>query len=725
MITNRDNACNLRITDMTIALLSSAVMMAASPTHAQSTPSLVSACSGVRLNRSVVTNIMRPVVLGINNPIEDRINSILDVVRIIPIVGRDLGRIETDVSGLLDDAASGAPITLSVFDRNGNAIGPNDRCDLQADTLSLTNPRGLAIGGNRITGLGTGGAFATAGDVDAIAFGNGAATSLAAAASIAIGRDASVTVANSVALGAGSTAARGPQLSYTAFGLDDAQVSAGEVSVGAPGARRQITHLAAGSAPDDAVNVTQLQSVAEDVAAVAADVAALDQGAVHYDSAGRERITLGGAQGTVIANVTPGQIADGSAEAVNGGQLFDTNQQVAGLDARVSGHDGGITQNSDAISAHAESLADHETRITFLESQVPPGGGSPPPPTPLRYADAATPTIPNGGTVTDDAVLVGASGGPVRVRNVDAATLATGSTDAVNGGQLHDTNQVVGGHTIAIANITNDMDQLNLAIANLGLQIEDNRIAISNLTTLVNNQGGAGAGAPAGPLRYSEAETPAVPNGGAPSDHATLVGASGGPVQVHNVAPGVVAAGSTDAVNGGQLHSTNQAVAVALATADEAVALGRNSVQYDADRTAVTFAAGDAMPPVLLRNVAAGVAATDAVNLGQLDAGLQGAVGQANAYTDLRIEALNRDLGGLRRDSNAGIANALAAAALPQASDPGRGMLSGGTAYFQGQAAIALGLSARTDDGRAVFRAGASVDTRGRAGVNAGAGIQF
>jgi trimeric autotransporter adhesin len=110
---------------------------------------------------------------------------------------------------------------------------------------------------------------------------------------------------------------------------------------------------------------------------------------------------------------------------------------------------------------------------------------------------------------------------------------------------------------------------------------------------------------------------------------------------VQNVANGAVAAGSTDAVNGGQLFATNQTVAVvqntantalgtantalgvantAQGTANTALALGQNSVQYDnAGHTSATLDPGGVA--ATFHNVADGsvaVGSTDAVNGGQL-----------------------------------------------------------------------------------------------------------
>src|SRR3546814_5599367 len=71
--------------------------------------------------------------------------------------------------------------------------------------------------------------------------------------------------ANSVALGADSVTVRGAQAGYLAPGLGAVlQSSAGEVSIGAVGAERQLTNVAAGSAATDArseEHTSELQSL--------------------------------------------------------------------------------------------------------------------------------------------------------------------------------------------------------------------------------------------------------------------------------------------------------------------------------------------------------------------------------------------------------------------------------------------------------------------------------
>ncbi|OJA29376.1 peptide ABC transporter permease [Burkholderia ubonensis] len=92
---------------------------------------------------------------------------------------------------------------------------------------------------------------------------------------------------------------------------------------GTDGARR-ITGVAAGRDATDAVNVAQLNQVAGAVNAVASN-------AVSYDDSSRVSVTLGGLHATssvLLRNVASGALSATSADAVNGAQLFATNQAV-------------------------------------------------------------------------------------------------------------------------------------------------------------------------------------------------------------------------------------------------------------------------------------------------------------------------------------------------------------------------------------------------------------
>jgi autotransporter adhesin len=88
---------------------------------------------------------------------------------------------------------------------------------------------------------------------------------------------------------------------------------------------KQITNVAAGTNTTDAVNKGQLDSA---INSVASDVTQLSNNAVKYDTASKDKITLGGSNGTTITNLKDGAVAQGSKDAVNGGQLWNVQQQV-------------------------------------------------------------------------------------------------------------------------------------------------------------------------------------------------------------------------------------------------------------------------------------------------------------------------------------------------------------------------------------------------------------
>lgn len=160
----------------------------------------------------------------------------------------------------------------------------------------------------------------------------------------------------------------------------------------------------------------------------------------------------------------------------------------------------------------------------------------------------------------------------------------------------------------------------------------------------------------------------------------------------------------------------------------------------------VTLVGADATQPVALHNVANGTAATDATNLGQLQAGLNSTLASANTYTDTRFDQVGTrvdqlttridqvafDLGELdnnmrrvRRDAFSGTASAMAVAGIPQTIEAGRSMLGGGIGHYRGQTAFAIGASTTFNEGRGVAKAGATMDTHGKGGFSAGAGFSF
>jgi autotransporter adhesin len=227
-------------------------------------------------------------------------------------------------------------------------------------------------------------------------------SSATGADSVAVGPSAVASAANGVALGAGAVENRGAQSGYTAAYLTPAQNSVGAVSVGAAGAERQITNVAAGSAATDAVNVSQLQGAA---------TAAVTTADAYTDS----RIaTIGNSEFTVNNSAaSPLAVATG------------TNSVAGGAGASASGI------NSVALGNSATA--------TGLNSVVLGAGST------------------DGGQA--NVVSVGSLGDDRRVTNVGAGTLSPGSTDAVNGSQLYATNQSLAALDQSVLGLSSELHQ--------------------------------------------------------------------------------------------------------------------------------------------------------------------------------------------------------------------------------------------------------------------------
>ncbi|ONQ14330.1 hypothetical protein A8D95_37515, partial [Burkholderia cenocepacia] len=443
-----------------------------------------------------------------------------------------------------------------------------------------------AIGNNDVQAIGTGsvavgsGANVRAGATNSIAMGTGANVARNVRGAMALGSGAAATTNGGIALGDNALANR-----------------ANALSIGRAGAERQIINVAAGTQNTDAVNVGQLKGVTSALgggAGVGADgsvtqptysvggrdynnvgdalgaIAASggDPDAVKYDDGTHQAITLGNA-GTPVAihNVAEGALTATSTDAVNGAQLFATNQSIG--DLRDSLKDGGVI---DPVTG--ESLAvvyDGTAKDTVT----------------LKGADGTTLSNVKSGVADMDAVnvsqlkdsgLIGDDGKAIAAVTYDDATkgsVTLGGTGATTPVALKN-----------VADAKDDHDALNLGqLKDAGLVGDDGS---GNLTSM------------------------AVTYDGASKDKVTLQGADG--TTLANVKAGVA---DMDAVNVSQLKDSgligDDGKAIAAVTYD------------DATKGAVTLGGAGATTPVALKNVADAKDDHDALNLGQLkDAGLVG-----------------------------------------------------------------------------------------------------
>ncbi|WP_338755328.1 YadA-like family protein [Moraxella lincolnii] len=181
-----------------------------------------------------------------------------------------------------------------------------------------------------------------------------------------------------------------------------------------------------------------------------------------------------------------------------------------------------------------------------------------------------------------------------------------------------------------------------------------------------------------------------------------------------------VALGSNSAISAGTQAGTQAKKSDGTAGATT-TAGATGTVKGFAGQTAVgAVSVGASGAERRIQNVAAGevsATSTDAVNGSQLYKATQGL---ANATNELGHRIHQNE-----NKANAGISSAMAMASMPQAYIPGRSMVTGGIATYNGQGAVAVGLSKLSDNGQWVFKINGSADTQGNAGAAVGAGFHW
>ena len=487
--------------------------------------------------------------------------------------------------------------------------------------------------------------------------------------SSAYGASAIALAPNSVALGAGSQATRADTVSVGYLSAD-----------GTTSYTRQITNVTAGSAGTDAVNVNQLNAAIASVDGGGSGVVA--DNPVTYDTSASKLITLKGANGTKITNLTAGDISSAlSMDAVNGSQLYQTNQNVANVANNVAGVSGNLANVTNVVNnIVSNGLAGSPLVVTYdssAQDQLTLGGV--------------------GRTTT------------VKLTNVAPGDISSTSTDAVNGGQLYETNQNLIGLAANVGNLAESIYSRGVMYFHAKSSLADSSADGSESVAI----GGAAVASADNSIALGS-------NSVADRVNAVSVGAAGAERQIINVAQGTT---DTDAVNVKQM---NTAIANASIGSGPGVA---DAVVYDSsvhDKLTLGGATA-AAPQVLVTNLAAGQVAagsSDAVNGDQLyksASGLASALGagasvnpdgtitapgyliSGTTYNNIgsALSALNSAAGDLVNASKYVKVVSNGAAALVGGSDA---VAIGGTAYATGTGALAIGSgsSAAFDNSTAV-----------------------
>nr|WP_182338704.1 YadA-like family protein [Stenotrophomonas tumulicola] len=356
-----------------------------------------------------------------------------------------------------------------------------------------------------------------------------------------------------------------------------------------------------------------------------------------------------------IVNMAAGTLSATSTDAVNGSQLFATNERVSALEAGGIGEDlvsfDPVRGSVDVAHEKGGELVDiagtdGPRRLTGLANGLADDEA-----VTIAQLKAAGVLDPTSGTILaaltyDDLSLgkatLGGSRGTV-IDNMANGQIAAGSMQAINGGQLFQalTNQASllgGGASVGLQGVfiapTYSIQGNNYHDVGAALGALDDKV--TELDHRIAGTAASGSGKGMSLMGVEEARMPADVS---PADQTPAVASASASAPP---APAAVATVGT-AVGAGAVASGISATAIgegAIASADNSVALGAGSV---ADRPN-TVSVGSAGSERQITNVGEGTEATDAVNKAQLDR----SVASANSYTDSQMKGLSDSFEGLK-----------------------------------------------------------------------------
>ncbi|EHL5162665.1 TPA: trimeric autotransporter adhesin SadA [Salmonella enterica subsp. enterica serovar Narashino] len=522
---------------------------------------------------------------------------------------------------------------------------------------------------------------------DAYATGNGATAVgydavASGAGSLALGQNSSSSIEGSIALGSGSTSNRAittgiRETSATSDGVvigyntTDRKLL-GALSLGTDGeSYRQITNVADGSEAQDAVTVRQLQNAIGAVTTTPTKY-------YHANSTEEDSLAVG-----------TDSLAMGAKTIVNADAGIGIGLNTLVMADAING----IAIGSNARANHANSIAMGNGSQTTRGAQ-----------TDYTAYNMDTPQNSVG------EFSVGSEDGQRQITNVAAGSA---DTDAVNVGQLKVTDSRVAANTESINNLNTQVSSLDTRVTNIENGIGD-IVTTGSTKYFKTNTDGADANAQgadsvaigSGSIAAAENSVALGTNSVADEANTVSVGSSTQQRRITNVAAGV---NNTDAVNVAQLKASEAGSVRYETNADGSV---NYSVLNLGDGSGGTTRIG---------NVSAAVNDTDAVNYAQLKRSVE----EANTYTDQKMGEMNSKIKGVENKMSGGIASAMAMAGLPQAYAPGANMTSIAGGTFNGESAVAIGVSMVSESGGWVYKLQGTSNSQGDYSAAIGAGFQW
>ncbi|EBH8463563.1 autotransporter adhesin SadA [Salmonella enterica subsp. enterica serovar Minnesota] len=522
---------------------------------------------------------------------------------------------------------------------------------------------------------------------DAYATGNGATAVgynavASGASSLALGENSSSSIEGSIALGSGSTSNRAISSGIRATSVTSDGVVIGynttdrellgALSLGTDGVSyRQITNVADGAEAQDAVTVRQLQNAIGAVATTPTKY-------YHANSTEEDSLAVG-----------TDSLAMGAKTIVNADAGIGIGLNTLVMADAING----IAIGSNARANHANSIAMGNGSQTTRGAQTDYTAYN---------MDAPQNSVGE--------FSVGSEDGQRQITNVAAGSA---DTDAVNVSQLKVTDSRVAANTESINNLNTQVSSLDTRVTNIENGIGD--IVTTGSTKYfktntdgvdANAQGADSVAIGSGSIAAAENSVALGTNSVADEANTVSVGSSTQQRRITNVAAGV---NNTDAVNVAQLKASEAGSVRYETNADGSV---NYSVLNLGDGSGGTTRIG---------NVSAAVNDTDAVNYAQLKRSVE----EANTYTDQKMGEMNSKIKGVENKMSGGIASAMAMAGLPQAYAPGANMTSIAGGTFNGESAVAIGISMVSESGGWVYKLQGTSNSQGDYSAAIGAGFQW
>ncbi|EPX0713243.1 trimeric autotransporter adhesin UpaG, partial [Escherichia coli] len=582
-----------------------------------------------------------------------------------------------DLSTTSTDAVNGSQLNATNILVTQNSQMINQLAGNTSETYIEENGAGINYVRTNDSGL----AFndASASGIGATAVGYNAVASHAS--SVAIGQDSISEVDTGIALGSSSVSSRvivkgtrntsvSEEGVVIGYDTTDGELL-GALSIGDDGKYRQIINVADGSEAHDAVTVRQLQNAIGAVATTPTKY-------YHANSTAEDSLAVG-----------EDSLAMGAKTIVNGNAGIGIGLNTLVLADAING----IAIGSNARANHADSIAMGNGSQTTRGAQT-------------NYTaynmDAPQNSVGE--------FSVGSEDGQRQITNVAAGSA---DTDAVNVGQLKVTDAQVSQNTQSITNLNTQVTNLDTRVTNIENGIGD-IVTTGSTKYFKTNTDGADANAQgkdsvaigSGSIAAADNSVALGTGSVADEENTISVGSSTNQRRITNVAAGVNA---TDAVNVSQLKSSEA-----------------GGVRYDTkadgsiDYSNITLGGGNS-GTTRISNVSAGVNNNDAVNYAQLKQSVQ----ETKQYTDQRMVEMDNKLSKTESKLSGGIASAMAMTGLPQAYTPGASMASIGGGTYNGESAVALGVSMVSANGRWVYKLQGSTNSQGEYSAALGAGIQW